>query len=120
LYGAIHKRHHEWTAPIGLAAIYAHPIEHVLSNLVPVCAGPLLLGSHLATMLAWQTLATIVTISNHSDYHLPFLPSPEAHDFHHLRFNQNYGVIGLFDYLHGTALRSPTPATPATQRRVMV
>ena len=30
------------------------------------------------------------------------MPSSERHDYHHLKFNQNYGTIGLFDYLHGT------------------
>ena len=26
----------------------------------------------------------------------------QAHDFHHLKFNQCYGVLGVLDYLHGT------------------
>ncbi len=34
-------------------------------------------------------------------YHLPFMPSPEAHDFHHLRFSNCFGVLGLLDYVHG-------------------
>ena len=25
------------------------------------------------------------TINSHSGYHFPFMPSPEAHDFHHLK-----------------------------------
>jgi methylsterol monooxygenase len=28
-YGRFHKIHHEWKAPIGLAAVYFHPIEHI-------------------------------------------------------------------------------------------
>jgi len=101
-YGRYHKIHHEWTAPIGLASIYAHPLEHLLSNMFPVMLGPLLLGSHLATSWVWQTIAVITTINTHSGYRLPFMPSPEAHDYHHLKFNQMYGVLGLLDYYHGT------------------
>jgi methylsterol monooxygenase len=101
-YGRFHKKHHEWTAPIGIACIYAHPLEHILSNMLPVMLGPFLLGSHLATSWVWQTIAVITTINTHSGYHLPFMPSPEAHDYHHLKFNQMYGVLGLLDYFHGT------------------
>ena len=32
LYKKIHKKHHEWTAPIGVISIYAHPIEHVVNT----------------------------------------------------------------------------------------
>ncbi|KAK3785829.1 hypothetical protein RRG08_050847 [Elysia crispata] len=102
IYRFIHKKHHEWTAPIGLVAIYAHPVEHALSNLLPVALGPILLGSHLATAWMFWALALFSTTVAHCGYHLPLLPSPEAHDYHHLKFNQNFGVLGVLDRLHGT------------------
>ena len=52
--------------------------------------------------MAWQSITASTAINTHSGYHIPFFPSPEAHDFHHLRFNVNYGVMGWLDYLHGT------------------
>ncbi|XP_051536604.1 fatty acid hydroxylase domain-containing protein 2 [Myxocyprinus asiaticus] len=102
LYKKIHKIHHEWTAPIGVVSLYAHPVEHVLSNMLPALIGPVLLGSHLATTSLWFTIALLVTTISHCGYHLPLLPSPEFHDFHHLKFNQCYGVLGVLDRLHGT------------------
>jgi len=102
VYKYIHKKHHEWTASVGLTSLYAHPVEHILSNLLPPAIGPLLLSSHVATSWLWFCLALTSTLNSHSGYHLPFLPSPEAHDYHHLKFNQCYGVLGILDYLHGT------------------
>jgi methylsterol monooxygenase len=102
IYKHVHKIHHEWTAPIGIVSVYAHPLEHVISNMVPLLVGPLLCGSHIATTWLWYTLALFSTTIHHCGYHFPLLPSPEFHDFHHLKFTQNYGVLGVLDRFHGT------------------
>lgn len=75
----------EWTAPIAITAIYCHPVEHFFSNIFPPFLGVYLIGSHITTAWLWFCLAIMNTLNAHSGYHLPFFPSPEAHDFHHLK-----------------------------------
>jgi len=101
-YKHFHKTHHEWTAPIGIVSIYCHPVEFIVSNIGPLFLGVLVSNCHLATAWFWFSIAILQTTISHSGYHFPLLPSPEAHDFHHLKFNQNFGVLGVLDRLHGT------------------
>jgi methylsterol monooxygenase len=101
-YAKIHKFHHQFTAPFGIAAVYAHPIEHMLSNVIPVGAGPVLMGSHPVTACIWTTVAIINTMTVHSGYRIPLMPSPSFHDWHHERFNENFGVLGVLDGVYGT------------------
>ena len=85
-----------------LAASYMHPLEFFLTDSIPSRIGPFLCKSHPVTLILWHFYINLYTLNSHSGYHLPFLPSNENHDFHHKRFNVNYGSLGILDYLHGT------------------
>ncbi len=102
LYRTIHKIHHEWTSPIGIVCYYSHPIEHIFANILPIFVGPIIFRSHIILCAIWSIVAVITIIAAHSGYHLPILSSLEAHDYHHLKFNEIYGVVGFLDKFHGT------------------
>jgi len=85
LYRYAHKIHHEWIAPVSVSSIYCHPLEYLLSNLLPVVIGPCIAQSHVLFAWFWYSLIIFFTTVNHSGYHFPFLPSSEFHDFHHAK-----------------------------------
>jgi methylsterol monooxygenase len=94
----LHKIHHEFTSPSALTTAYAHPIEHIVCNLIPLFAGPLLVRPPLATWIMWWMAAITSTIISHSGY--AWLNSGH-HDAHHRLQNVNFG-LGVLDRLHGT------------------
>jgi len=106
LYAPIHKFHHTYTAPFGIAAIYAHPIEHLLANVMPVSMGPILLQSHPLVPMLWGVLALFNTMTVHSGYDFTsfiIFPPPYFHDWHHEKFTENFGTSLFMDKLFGTS-----------------
>ncbi|KAL2267585.1 hypothetical protein VTJ83DRAFT_4862 [Remersonia thermophila] len=102
LYKSIHKLHHTYSAPFGLAAEYASPIEVMLLGF-GVVGCPIVWVSvtgdlHLVTMYLWIVLRLFQAIDAHSGYDfpwslrriLPFWAGADHHDLHHERFIGNY------------------------------
>ncbi|KAF0711454.1 hypothetical protein As57867_005253, partial [Aphanomyces stellatus] len=110
VYKYVHKVHHEFTAPFGLTYIYTHPFEEVFTMMATM-TGPLLFGSHIVCLYIWLFLRVLETIEGHSGYEFPlgfstFLPimsGPVRHDYHHEKFDCNYGsTMAFWDWLCGT------------------
>lgn len=102
LFRRIHRVHHEWRKPTGVATHYVHYVEHLCGNLLPVFLGPVLLGVHPLVFGLWAGIAVFNAIHTHGGYAIPGLVYAHDHDFHHYRLRGNYGSLGLLDALLGT------------------
>lgn len=102
-YKKIHKIHHEFTNTVSIAAYYAHPLEYLFGNAIPMALGFILLGNkcHFATYMIWTALRTCETVDGHCGYEfswspyrlLPFSGSSEYHNYHH---SHNVGTYASF------------------------
>jgi len=111
LYRKIHKKHHDYAAPIGIAAEYAHPVESLMLG-VGTLVGPMIFTRHLFTLWVWLLVRVYQTVEAHSGYNFPWNPTRFLpfwggaifHDFHHETFSGNFSsTFTYMDWIFGTS-----------------
>jgi fatty acid hydroxylase domain-containing protein 2 len=93
-----HKTHHSYVTPIALSAIYSSPVEAFLSSVCCIIGPAFFLQSHVVIFFLGLAVGWITTCRAHSGY------AEIRHDLHHSKNKGNFGLLGLLDYLHGTAI----------------
>ena len=115
LYKHIHKLHHEYVAPFGLSAEYAHPLEVLVLGMGTI-GGPFLLCAftkdlHILTVYIWVILRLFQAVDAHSGYDfpislhnwIPFWAGADHHDYHHMAFLGCYSTsFRWWDHFLGT------------------
>jgi len=95
-----HKTHHEFKAPVSLAAEYADWKEDIFVNMTSTVVGIILCGCHPIELFFFVVFRIWETVDVHCGYALPFTPfRSEMHDYHHMRNNGCYGAFFMDDLL---------------------
>jgi methylsterol monooxygenase len=101
IYLTIHRKHHEWKSPVGVAAHYNHIYEHILLNVIAPSISAVIVKSNATIMLLWIFISTLSVVATHSGY--SFFGASK-HDIHHELYKYNYGLF-FTDYLFNTHYR---------------
>lgn len=99
-YQRVHKKHHEITTPVGITSIYMTLPDLYIGNILPVYLPLFILYSHPLTIKFWIIATTINTVIF---AHSGFEDISHSHDYHHSRFDKNYGTDLFMDKLFGTS-----------------
>lgn len=96
-YRNIHKVHHTYVQQVAICATYAHPVEYMFGNLLPVGLPFMILRKrvHFYTYLVYLVFRIIETTNGHSGYEFPWFA---CFDLVPLR-----GTVGLHEYHHSGA-----------------
>lgn len=109
VYKYFHKQHHRYKVNVGIASVFAHPVEDIFHNTFSSVSGCMLMGSHALVFWMWIAFRQTEAINAHSGYQ--FFPEfickwcsgGRFHEFHHSHNIGNYGALTtIWDSLMGT------------------
>lgn len=112
-YKNIHKVHHEWYNTICISSEYAHPVEFLIGNLIPLTLGAILLfgRAHIIPLGVFVAFRLTETVESHGGYEFPwamtrYVPmncTSMYHNYHHLKNIGNFGsMFIIWDSIFGT------------------
>ena len=98
----VHKFHHRVYVPYCFAALYNHPVETVIVDVIGASLGFMLSGLTTRQAMWFLVLSQLKSLDDHCGYALPFDPfryvtalDTHFHDVHH----QNWGMK-VANYVH--------------------
>jgi sterol desaturase/sphingolipid hydroxylase (fatty acid hydroxylase superfamily) len=97
LYKNVHYLHHKYHKPIPEAALFAHPIEHLLTNNLAFVLPVLMIGIQKEWLWFLVSFSTLNIVLSHT-------PVGRSHSLHHKRYKYNYGFGEYLDAAIGTRL----------------
>lgn len=73
-YKNIHKVHHEWYNTVSISSEYAHPVEFLIGNTIPLFLGTFLLwgNAHILPLCVFISFRLIETVESHGGYEFPW------------------------------------------------
>jgi methylsterol monooxygenase len=98
----VHRVHHEFRTTRAIASEYAHWFEFVVANFGTLACGVVLLGPSLPSIYLYTVLSLHTILAHHSGYAVPWLSWSVPHDWHHYKYTEIYGSVGILDRLLGT------------------
>lgn len=98
----VHRVHHEFRTTSAIASIYAHPVEFVFANFLTLGLGVILIAPSLPVIYLWTALSVHTVVAHHSGYAVPWMSWAVHHDWHHYRYKECFGTLGILDRVLGT------------------
>lgn len=112
LYHHIHSVHHRLKIPHPIGAIFAHPVEHLLANLLPPALALLVVRPPFFVVAFFVAHVSYIVVQSHTPYFPNSAQSsaastsslqPSRHNLHHSKVTCNYDNNPyLFDRVMGT------------------